>query len=141
MSALTDSSPGFSIPGRYARGRILRIGPALNEVMEAHAYPAPLAELLAEALVLAGVFGSTLKEAGGLRGYIQHDADRLAAVPVDPSLFALSGQGYLAIMFDQAVTGERYQGLVPLEGGSPTEAAGHCLVQSEQIPGLLRIAV
>jgi len=75
MSALTDSSPGFSIPGRYARGRILRIGPALNEVMEAHAYPAPLAELLAEALVLAGVFGSTLKEAGGLRGYIQHDAD------------------------------------------------------------------
>lgn len=162
---MTDSSLGFSIPGRNARGRIARIGPALDEVLEAHAYPEPLAKLLAEALVLAALLGSTLKEAGGqltiqaqtqngvvellvadykggeLRGYLRHDADRLAEAPADPSLFALFGQGYLAITFDQAVTGERYQGIVPLEGGSLAEAAEHYFVQSEQIPSLLRIAV
>ncbi|WP_299327114.1 Hsp33 family molecular chaperone HslO [Parasphingopyxis sp.] len=164
-TAVMDSSLGFSIPGSNARGRIVRIGPALDAVLEAHAYPEPLARLLAEALVLAGLLGSTLKEAGGqltiqaqtqngvvellvadykggeLRGYIRHDAERLAAAPADPSLFALFGQGYLAITFDQAVTGERYQGIVPLEGGSLAEAAEHYFVQSEQIPSLIRIAV
>lgn len=162
---MADSALGFSIPGRNARGRVVRIGPALEEVLEAHAYPEPLAHLLAEALVLAALLGSTLKEAGGqltiqaqtkngvvellvadykrgeLRGYLRHDADRLAEAPADPSLFALFGQGYLAITFDQAITGERYQGIVPLEGGSLAEAAEHYFVQSEQIPSLLRIAV
>ncbi|MGP1354689.1 MAG: Hsp33 family molecular chaperone HslO [Parasphingopyxis sp.] len=162
---MADSALGFSIPGRNARGRVVRIGPALEEVLEAHAYPEPLAHLLAEALVLAALLGSTLKEAGGqltiqaqtkngvvellvadykrgeLRGYLRHDADRFAEAPADPSLFALFGQGYLAITFDQAITGERYQGIVPLEGGSLAEAAEHYFVQSEQIPSLLRIAV
>ncbi|MEM8697103.1 MAG: Hsp33 family molecular chaperone HslO [Pseudomonadota bacterium] len=160
-----DSALGFSIPGSNARGRVVRIGPALDEVLEAHAYPEPLARLLGEALVLAALFGSTLKEAGGqltiqaqtqngvvellvadykggeLRGYVRHDPERLAQAPADPSLFALFGQGYLAITFDQAVTGERYQGIVPLEGGSLAEAAEHYFVQSEQIPSLIRIAV
>ncbi|MGP1281690.1 MAG: Hsp33 family molecular chaperone HslO [Parasphingopyxis sp.] len=160
-----DSSLGFSIPGRNARGRVVRVGPVLDEVLDAHAYPDPLAQLLGEALVLAALFGSTLKDAGGqltiqaqtqsgvvellvadykggeLRGYVRHDAERLAMAPADPSLFALFGQGYLAITFDQAVTGERYQGIVPLEGGSLAEAAEHYFVQSEQIPSLLRIAV
>ncbi|RED15229.1 Hsp33 family molecular chaperone HslO [Parasphingopyxis lamellibrachiae] len=160
-----DSSLGFSIPGRNARGRIVRVGPVLNEILEAHAYPDSLAKLLGEALILSALFGSTLKEAGGqltiqaqtqngvvellvvdyrggeLRGYLRYDADRFAEAPADPSLFALFGQGYLAITFDQALTGERYQGIVPLEGASLAEAAEHYFVQSEQIPSLLRIAV
>lgn len=162
---LMDSSLGFSIPGRNARGRIVRLGPLLGKVLEAHAYPDPLAKLLGEALILSALFGSTLKDAGGqltiqaqtqngvvellvvdykageLRGYLRYDADRFAEAPADPSLFALFGQGYLAITFDQALTGERYQGIVPLEGGSLAEAAEHYFVQSEQIPSLLRIAV
>lgn len=160
-----DSSLGFSIPGQSARGRVVRIGPVLGEVLDAHAYPEPLARLLGEALVLAALFGSTLKEAAGqltiqaqtqngvvellvvdykggeLRGYLRYDAERFALAPADPSLFGLFGQGYLAITFDQALTGERYQGIVPLEGGSLAEAAEHYFVQSEQIPSLLRIAV
>jgi len=164
-ATLMDSSLGFSIPGRNARGRVVRVGPLLNEVLEAHAYPEPLAKLLGEALILSALFGSTLKEAGGqltiqaqtqngvvellvvdykageLRGYLRYDADRFAEAPAEPSLFALFGQGYLAITFDQALTGERYQGIVPLEGGSLAEAAEHYFVQSEQIPSLLRIAV
>lgn len=162
---LMDSSLGFSIPGRNARGRIVRLGPLLGNVLQAHAYPDPLAKLLGEALILSALFGSTLKDAGGqltiqaqtqngvvellvvdykageLRGYLRYDVDRFAEAPADPSLFALFGQGYLAITFDQALTGERYQGIVPLEGGSLAEAAEHYFVQSEQIPSLLRIAV
>jgi molecular chaperone Hsp33 len=162
---LMDSSLGFSIPGRNARGRIVRLGPLLGNVLESHAYPDPLAKLLGEALILSALFGSTLKDAGGqltiqaqtqngvvellvvdykageLRGYLRYDVDRFAEAPADPSLFALFGQGYLAITFDQALTGERYQGIVPLEGGSLAEAAEHYFVQSEQIPSLLRIAV
>ena len=58
-----------------------------------------------------------------------------------PSLFAMFGKGYLAITFDQAATKERYQGIVPLEGGSLAEAAQHYFSQSEQIPSLVRLAV
>jgi molecular chaperone Hsp33 len=76
-----------------------------------------------------------------MRGYLKHDPDRLAEAPADPSLFALFGKGYLAITFDQALTGERYQGIVPLEGGSLAEAAESYFSQSEQIPSLVRLAV
>ena len=78
---------------------------------------------------------------GELRGYIRFDAERLAERPSQPSLFALVGTGDLAIAFDQAVSGERYQGIVPLEGGSLAEAAEHFFVQSEQIPSLVRLAL
>ena len=49
------------------------------------------------------------------------------------------GKGYLAITFDQADTGERYQGIVPLDGDSLSEAAEHYFLQSEQIPTLIRV--
>ncbi|HMO75824.1 MAG TPA: Hsp33 family molecular chaperone HslO, partial [Sphingopyxis sp.] len=48
--------------------------------------------------------------------------------------------GFLAITFDQAATGERYQGIVPLEGSSIAAAAEHYFDQSEQIPSLIRLA-
>src|SRR3546814_15768711 len=78
---------------------------------------------------------------GELRGYVKYDADRLAEQPAEPSLFALFGKGYLAITFDQAVSGERYQGIVPLAGSSLAAAAEPYFVQSEQIPSFVRIAV
>ena len=161
----TDRALGFTIPERHARGRIVRLGPVLDTILAAHAYPAPIEALLAEALTLAALIGSTLKDAGGqltlqaqtqsgivtllvcdykggeLRGYVQYDADRLAAAPANPSLFALFGAGYLAITFDQATTGERYQGIVPLDGDSLSAAAEHYFFQSEQIPTLVRVGV
>lgn len=160
-----DTVLGFTINARHARGRIVRLGPALDTILAAHAYPPALANLLAEALVLAGLLGSTLKHeegqltiqaqteggvvdllvvdyrGGEMRGYLRHDADKLAEAPATPSLFALFGKGYLAITFDQAVSGERYQGIVPLEGGSLAQAAEHYFAQSEQIPSLVRVAV
>ena len=165
-AASLDSAIGFALPTRHARGRLVRLGPALEEILSAHAYPAPIAHVLGEALVLTALLGATLKDAGGqltlqaqtengivdllvadyrggeLRGYVRFDKERLAAEPgAHPSLEALFGKGYLAITFDQSATAERYQGIVPLEGESLAEAAEHFFSQSEQIPSLVRIAV
>lgn len=158
-----DRAIGFTIPARNARGRMVRLGPVLDAILASHAYPPAIEALLAEALTLTALIGSTLKDAGGqltlqtqaqsgvitllvcdyrggeLRGYVQYDADKLADAPADPTLFALFGAGYLTITFDQATTGERYQGIVPLDGETLTEAAQSYFVQSEQIPTLIRV--
>jgi molecular chaperone Hsp33 len=160
-----DRSLGFAILDQHARGRVVRLGPVLDAILSAHAYPPAVEKLLAEALALTALLGATLKDETGqttlqaqteggaidllvcdykdsqLRGYVQFDAEKLAALPADPSLFALFGKGYLAITFDQAVTKERYQGIVPLEGGSLAEAAQSYFAQSEQIPSLVRLAL
>ncbi|HEX8420412.1 MAG TPA: Hsp33 family molecular chaperone HslO [Sphingomonas sp.] len=160
-----DRALGFAIPARSARGRLVRLGPALAQVLDAHAYPPAIEALLAEALVLAALVGSTLKDSDGqltmqtrsesgvvqllvcdyrggeLRGYVQYDADKLAEAPEQPTLFALFGKGYLAITFDLATTGERYQGIVPLDGDTLAEAAQSYFVQSEQIPSMVRVAM
>jgi molecular chaperone Hsp33 len=154
----------FTIAARHVRGRLVRLGPVLNTIMAAHSYPPVAEKLLAEALVLTVLLGSTLKAEGGqmtlqaqtgggpvellvcdyrggeLRGYLKFDAERLAEVGPDPTLFALFGEGFLAITFDQEASGERYQGIVPLEGSSIGDAAEHYFVQSEQIPSLISLA-
>lgn len=161
----TDRAIGFTIPARHARGRVVRIGGALDTILAAHAYPKPIEDLLAEALTLAALLGSTLKDAGGqltlqaqteggvvrllvcdykageLRGYVQYDADLLAECPENPTLFALFGTGYLAITFDNATSHERYQGIVPLDGASLADAAESYFCQSEQIPSLVRLGI
>lgn len=169
-----DRARGFIIPERHARGRLVRLGPALDRILAAHGYPPVLERVLAEALAVTALLGATLKDARGqmtlqaqteggvidllvcdyrggeMRGYLRHDPARLAEMPVDPSLFALFGKGYLAITFDQAKSdqaagegagGGRYQGIVPLEGGSLAEAVESYFAQSEQIPSLVRVAI
>jgi molecular chaperone Hsp33 len=160
-----DTAIAFTIPDRHARGRLVRLGPALNSILGAHGYPPAVEKVLAEALVLAALLGATLKDVEGqltlqaqtengaidllvtdyrggeMRGYVRHDGDRVAEIPENPSLSALFGKGYLAITFDQAVSGERYQGIVPLEGNSLAEAAESYFAQSEQIPSLVRIGI
>ncbi len=164
VSPHLDQALAFTIPDRHARGRLVRLGPTLNAILSAHGYPPVLERVLAEAIVLAALFGATLKDregqltlqaqtegaidllvadyrGGEMRGYLRHDPERLAAVPADPTLTDLFGKGYLAITFDQAVSGERYQGIVPLEGASLAEAAESYFAQSEQIPSLVRIGI
>jgi molecular chaperone Hsp33 len=160
-----DQALGFAIPSRSARGRVVRLGPTLDAVLGAHAYPPAIEALLAEALTLVALVGSTLKDTGGqltmqtrseqgvvqllvcdyrggeVRGYVQYDAERLAEAPEVPTLFALFGQGYLAITFDLATSGERYQGIVPLDGDTLVQAVESYFIQSEQIPTLVRIGI
>ena len=159
-----DVALGVAIPSRNARGRIARLGPVIDEVLANHNYPPVIEKLLAEALTLTALLGSLLKEpegqltlqaqtqggiidlmvcdylGGELRGYVRHDAERLAGASSDPGLKELFGEGYLAITFDQPVAKERYQGIVPLEGKNLAEAAQSYFAQSEQIPSLVRLA-
>ncbi|MET0588994.1 MAG: Hsp33 family molecular chaperone HslO [Novosphingobium sp.] len=160
-----DRVLAFTIPDMHARGRTVRLGPVLDTVLSAHDYPTAIRHLLAEALVVSALIGSLLKDEDGqltmqaqseggivellvcdyrqgeLRGYVRHDAERLAALGKFPSLHALFGGGYLAITFDLATTGQRYQGIVPLEGASLAEACQAYFAQSEQVPTLIRTGI
>jgi molecular chaperone Hsp33 len=160
-----DRVLAFSIPDMHARGRAVRLGPVLDTVLSAHDYPTAIRHLLAEALVVAALIGSLMKDEDGqltmqahseggivellvcdyrqgeLRGYVRHDPVRLAALGKFPSLKALFGGGYLAITFDLAASGQRYQGIVPLEGASLAEACQAYFAQSEQLPTLIRAGV
>lgn len=154
----------FTVAAHHVRGRMVRLGPVLQEILTAHSYPPVAEKLLAESLVLTALLGSTLKDpasqltiqaqtgggpidllvcdwkGGAMRGYLKFDVERLVEAGPNPSMFALFGGGFLAITFDQALTGERYQGIVPLEGESIGAAAEHYFTQSEQIPSLIKLA-
>lgn len=165
----SDRPLRFFIPDRDTRGRIVRLDKTLEQILSAHAYPPKVEALLAEALVLCALLGSSLKDIGGqltmqvqtqagpikllvcdykegaLRGYAQFDADAVATLPEDATLFAMFGEGYLAITFDRqkktAHDDGRYQGIVPLDGNSLSDATEHYFVQSDQIPTLIRVGV
>ncbi|WP_235037696.1 MULTISPECIES: Hsp33 family molecular chaperone HslO [unclassified Novosphingobium] len=160
-----DRVLAFTVPARHVRGRVVRLGPVLETVLSAHDYPKVVKHVLAEALVLTALMGSLLKEDGAqltfqaqaeggavdllvcdyrggeIRGYLRHDPDKVAALEEDCSLEAIFGTGYLAITFDLAVSNERYQGVVPLEGTSLAHACENYFAQSEQVPTLIRVAV
>lgn len=160
-----DRLLGFTIPARHSRGRVLRLGPVLDDILAAHDYPPSLKHCLAEALVLVALMGSLLKDEGDqltmqaqsdegivrllvcdyrggeLRGYAQFDHEAVIAAGANPTLQTLFGAGYLAITFDIAASKKRYQGIVPLEGASLADAVQGYFAQSEQVPTLIRTAV
>jgi molecular chaperone Hsp33 len=159
VAPVADRILGFSVADRNVRGRVVRLDAALNAVLAAHDYPAPLATLLGQALVLTALLGATFRDdgqltvqaqatggpvdllvcdyrAGAVRGYLRHDG-----VPNGSDLASIFGIGHLAITLDPTAGSERYQGIVPLEGASLAEAAELYFFQSEQLPTLLRLAV
>ena len=159
----SDTLMGFTLPGRNARGRIVRMEGVLDQVLSAHDYPPPITHLLGEALVLGALMGGLLKgetaqmtmqaqtqggivkllvcdyRAGAVRGYADFDGERLAGLGANPGLAALFGEGHLAITFETEGR-QRYQGIVPLEGDTLSEACESYFTQSEQIPTLIRVA-
>lgn len=161
----SDRMLGFTLPARDARGRIVRLDVPLREILSAHDYPPAMTHLLAEALVLAALLGSLIKgedaqltmqaqtqggpvrllvcdyRAGELRGYIDFDAGAIADLGANPTLNTLFGEGYLAITFDVGSKSERYQGIVPLEGNSLSQACETYFARSEQVPTLISVAV
>ncbi len=145
-----DLAQPFQIESSHLRGRLVRMGPALDQILCQHAYPEAVANLLAETTVIAAALATALKyeglftlqaksegavrmlvadvtSGGGVRAYAQHDIDRL-------DHGALLRDGYLAFTVDQQVKDDRYQGIVKLEGDSLAEAVQHYFRQSEQIP-------
>ena len=156
----------FALENLDCRGRSVRLGEALDTILNRHNYPAPVARLLGEAVVLTALIGSSLKFEGkfilqtqtdgpvnlivvdldapdGLRGYARYDADAVASAIADGMTQPgeLLGKGHLAMTVDQGAHMDRYQGIVALEGNSLEEVAHVYFQQSEQIPTLVRLAV
>jgi molecular chaperone Hsp33 len=142
-------------------GRLVKLGPVVDTILSRHAYPEAVSQLLGEAVALTALLGAALKfegkfilqaatdgpvdllvadyqVPGGLRGYARFSAERLADLSPGGRLL---GEGHLAMTIDRGLDTERYQGVVPLEGGSLTEAADTYFRQSEQLPTFIRLAV
>ncbi|MGZ5187643.1 MAG: Hsp33 family molecular chaperone [Caldimonas sp.] len=156
-----DAVLPFDVDELDLRGRLTRLGPALDDVLAKHDYPAPVGKLLGEAIVLATLLGSALKFDGRfilqtqtdgpvsflivdfqapdrLRAYARYDAARLKE---GQDSGALLGKGHLAMTIDQGQDMSRYQGLVALDGGTLEDAAHEYFLRSEQIPTRVRLAV
>lgn len=156
----------FTLETLDSRGRAVRLGTALDRILSRHDYPVPVARLLGEALTLAALIGSSLKFEGkfilqtqtdgpvdllvvdfdapnGLRGYARFDEDAVERAVAEgrSTPGELLGQGHLAMTVDQGVHMDRYQGIVPLDGGSLEDAAHVYFTQSEQLPTRVRLAV
>jgi molecular chaperone Hsp33 len=155
----------FQIESSGARGRLVRMGPAISTVLGKHDYPEPVSNLLGEAMTLTAMLGASLKfdgkfilqtssegpvsflvahyyAPGNIRGYASYDESAVDAVAGSASEQArLLSQGHLAMTIDQGPEMERYQGVVPLEGSNLAEAADLYFRQSEQLPTFIKIAI
>jgi molecular chaperone Hsp33 len=155
----------FEVAALDVRGRAIQMGPALDAILSRHDYPPAVSRLLAEAIILAVLLGSSLKfdgkfilqtetegpvdllvvdyrTTGGIRAYARFDRERVAATGEVAEPGALLGKGTLAMTVDQGEQMNRYQGVVPLQAGESLEAAAHTYFrQSEQIPTRVRLAV
>ena len=162
-----DLVGAFQIEGEPVRGRVARLGPAIDTILRAHDYPEPVANLLGEACALAALVGSNLKfqgrliveargagpvryvvadydTTGGLRGYCRFDADEVAAVSggfVRPGAKTLLGEGVFMMTVDQGSAMDRYQGMTAIEGETLALCAEQYFAQSEQTPTRVRLAV
>jgi molecular chaperone Hsp33 len=161
-----DSILPFQVEALELRGRVVRFGPAIDTILSGHNYPAPVAKLLGEAIVLTVLLGSTLKfegrfilqtqsdgpvrmlvidytTPGKVRACARFDRDRVSAAIAAGAADAgaLLGRGHLAMTIDQGPDTARYQGIVALEGKDLEHAAHEYFLRSEQIPTKVRLAV
>ena len=161
-----DDVVPFEVDALDIRGRIVQLGPALDDMLTRHAYPEPVARLVAEACLVTVLLGTALKFEGkfifqtrtdgpvdmvvadfatprSLRAYARFDEERLAEAIAEgrDTPAELLGKGVLALTIDQGDHTQRYQGIVPLEGETLEEAAKTYFRQSEQIPTEVRLSV
>jgi molecular chaperone Hsp33 len=167
QSPKDDLVAPFQIESQPVRGRIVRLGAAVDEILTRHDYPEAVANLLGEACALAALVGASLKfegrlivqaqgagpvafvvadydTAGALRGYCRYDAERVAEVSggfARPGARTLLGEGLFIMTIDQGPDMERYQGVTPIEGETLALAAETYFAQSEQTPTRVRLAV
>jgi len=167
IPVLDDVVSAFQIEGLPVRGRVVRLGAAVDEVLTRHDYPEPVANLLGEACALAALVGSSLKfegrlivqaqgdgpvryvvvdydTSGGLRGYCRFDPEEVAKASegfVRPGAKTLLGGGVFIMTLDQGADMDRYQGVTPIEGETLALCAEQYFQQSEQTPTRVRLAV
>src|SRR5579863_8660099 len=64
QTGLDDTILPFAVKALDLRGRIVRLGGSVDTILSSHDYPAPVAKLLGEAIVLTAMLGSALKFEG-----------------------------------------------------------------------------
>lgn len=146
----------FQVAAGAVRGRLVRVGEVVDQVVGTHGYPAAVGRLLAETVALAAVLAGSLKydglftlqaqgkgpvslvvvdisSTGDVRGTVRFDIERLSAAGEGPAVPTLLGDGYLAFTVDQPQITDRYQGIVALEGDTLADCARAYFAQSEQL--------
>jgi molecular chaperone Hsp33 len=162
-----DLVAAFQIENQPVRGRIVRLGKAVDEILRRHDYPEPVANLLGEACALAALVGASLKfegrlivqaqgdgpvsyvvadydTAGDLRGYCSFNAEKVAEVSqgfLRPGAKTLLGKGVFVMTLDPSNLKDRYQGVTAIEGETLALCAEQYFAQSEQVPTRVRLAV
>jgi redox-regulated HSP33 family molecular chaperone len=151
-----DAAFRFTVEHQAVRGEFVRLGPAWLALREHADYPAPVRRLLGEAAAAAALLAATLKFDGELTLQLQGDGAvrllvaqcthdlRVRAVArfdaarfdggAEPAFAALVGDGQLVVTLESRQGGARYQGIVPLAGGSLAAALESYFGQSEQLP-------
>ena len=165
--SVNDYVRPFMLSQGAVRGRITRLVGTSAIIIGRHDYPDAVSRLLAELLALAAMLSSQLKAdgivtiqlrgngpvslvvvdaitGGELRGYADfapEEKEMLAAMPADTAPKKLIGDdGYLAITLDQREAGQRYQGVVALEGNSLGDALENYFANSQQLEMRCQIA-
>jgi molecular chaperone Hsp33 len=158
---------GFQIETQPVRGRVVRLGDAIDTILRQHKYPEPVANLLGEACALAALVGAALKfegrlivqaqgdgpvayvvadydTSGSLRGYCRFDparVDELSHGYARPGAHTLLGKGVFVMTVDQGPDMDRHQGVTPIEGETLALCAEHYFAQSEQLPTKVLLGV
>ena len=154
-----DTMQGFMFTDMDIRGVHLRLDQGVKALLEQQDYPAPVARLLAEMLIVACLLSANLKLRGHLsvqiRGagplkWVMAECRQLSDDPEQPfrvkgmaqvddtigshaSLAEMVADGRLIITIEPA-QGQRYQGIVMVDQATFSECIESYFYQSEQLP-------
>lgn len=159
---MSDILQRFHFVGSPVRGEICQLGEGYREILSRHDYPPVLQRLLGEAVAAVVLMASSLKfegtlilqiqsegalstlmaecdDEGAFRAIARYDEAALAALPADAGWTTLTGPGQLILTIDPE-EGERYQGIVALEGDNLAAALDGYFSRSEQLPTRFQLA-
>lgn len=152
-----DKLQRFIFEHAAVRGEIADVSQTFQQMLANHTYPLPVQLLLGEMLVVTSLMAATLKFEGDITVQLQGDGPLTLAVingnhrqqmrgiarvkteiPDGSSLKQMIGNGALVITISPT-QGERYQGIVALEGETLSESIEAYFHRSEQLPTRLFI--
>ena len=154
---MTDMLQRFIFENTDVRGELVQLETSYQTAFQHVDYPTPLRHLLGEALSATTLMTATLKFTGNLNLQLQGDNIlKLLLVqathrrelrglikwkgdPEEKDFIALVGKGQCAITIDPE-DGNRYQGIVPLDGNNFSQCLEHYFIQSEQLPTRMWLA-
>lgn len=154
----------FQLDTSAIRGRIVRLGSALDDILSAHDYPDDVLQLTGETLTLGVLLSSMLKydgvftlqtsgegpvkmlvadmtTNGNIRACASFDKDVINAASYKSNRAELLGNGYMAFTVDQGEHADRYQGIVELKPESLVASVQNYFTQSEQISTGMMLSV